>query len=361
MLATPPASSESRGISDSGFLTDSWYLGATSRDLRRGQQFRRIILGQPVMLGRTEQGTPFALRDICPHRLVPLSAGRQVATDGIPTVECPYHGWRFGTDGVCKLMPSLTGHEGYDAARVSVRRYPVAEKNGMVFVYVSHTPRDTVERSVPPPDFGDLPEKPKFAVSRTVGVHVDDAIISLMDPDLEQFHHARTRHQTRLAGQKAEQEPLQTSDRGWTITRHQATPINVWADRLVLGRDVTVRTEFELPGYRLDVVNTARARLLTLTCVTPVSPGKTRLTVLTWWTGAPLLSLAKPLRYHAARMFIDRADAMMVERQDAARATEGGDARTAWYRSLKTAWSRDRSTRTPKVSPTEAKDTPLKR
>jgi len=83
--------------------------------------------------------------------------------------------------------------------------------------------------------------------------------------------------------------------------------------------------------------------------------------LLTWWTGAPLLSLAKPLRYHAARMFIDRADAMMVERQDAARATEGGDARTAWYRSLKTAWSRDRSTRTPKVSPTEAKDPPLNR
>ncbi len=61
--------------------------------------FRREILGEPVVLGRDADGRAFALRDICPHRAVPLSAGRIVDNNGEQTVECPYHGWRYGTQG----------------------------------------------------------------------------------------------------------------------------------------------------------------------------------------------------------------------------------------------------------------------
>ena len=127
MADTSASTPHKSGITEDGFLTDSWYLAAPSAELKPGQQFRRIILGEPVMLGRTSAGEPFALRDICPHRLVPLSEGKQVETDGVPTVQCPYHGWRFGTDGVCKLMPSLVEGQGYDPSRVKVRRYPVHE------------------------------------------------------------------------------------------------------------------------------------------------------------------------------------------------------------------------------------------
>jgi hypothetical protein len=35
-------------------------------------------LGEPVLIGRTKAGRLFALRDICPHRAAPLSAGRIV-------------------------------------------------------------------------------------------------------------------------------------------------------------------------------------------------------------------------------------------------------------------------------------------
>ena len=74
------------------------------------------------MLARTEKGEAFALRDICPHRLVPLSAGQQIETDGRPTIQCPYHGWRFGTDGQCALMPSLVSKEDFATDKVRVRR-----------------------------------------------------------------------------------------------------------------------------------------------------------------------------------------------------------------------------------------------
>src|SRR5437762_100035 len=65
------------------------------------------MLGEPVLLGRDEAGAVFALRDICPHRGMPLSAGN---FDG-GEIECCYHGWRFAPDGRCTAIPSLVRSE----------------------------------------------------------------------------------------------------------------------------------------------------------------------------------------------------------------------------------------------------------
>ena len=74
------------------FLRDLWYMPALASSIGRGQMRREMLLGEPVLVGRLKSGQAFALRDICPHRGVPLSAGRILAND---SVECPYHGWRF--------------------------------------------------------------------------------------------------------------------------------------------------------------------------------------------------------------------------------------------------------------------------
>ena len=76
-----------------GFLRDVWYFAALSGDLKPGALARHEILGEPVLLGRTRTGQAFALRDICPHRAAPLSAGRLVKDGAGEAVECPYHGW----------------------------------------------------------------------------------------------------------------------------------------------------------------------------------------------------------------------------------------------------------------------------
>src|ERR1700738_5599326 len=82
-----------------GFLTDIWYFAALSQDLKPGKLARHELLGEPVLLGRSPKGEVFALRDICPHRAAPLSAGRFhqetcCATSG----EFSYPGYRFGAD-----------------------------------------------------------------------------------------------------------------------------------------------------------------------------------------------------------------------------------------------------------------------
>src|SRR5215212_9990869 len=86
-----------------GFLGDIWYFAALSSDLSAGGLTRCEMLGEPVLLGRSPKGELFALRDICPHRAAPLSAGRfHEEPGGSESVECPYHGWRFGQDGGCR-------------------------------------------------------------------------------------------------------------------------------------------------------------------------------------------------------------------------------------------------------------------
>jgi phenylpropionate dioxygenase-like ring-hydroxylating dioxygenase large terminal subunit len=205
----------------SELLRDLWYFAATSRELKRGAMFRREILGEPVVLGRDEEGRAFALRDICPHRAVPLSAGRIVANDGAQTVECPYHGWRYGTqDGVCKLIPSLVEGQPYDASRIRVRNFPTHEANGVVLVFVSSDPRFTGDPP-PSPEFGlaELTE-PKFVIHRIFAASMDNAVVGLMDPAHVPYVHNQWWWRPPSTGKKLKQKRFVPRERGWAIERH---------------------------------------------------------------------------------------------------------------------------------------------
>src|SRR3954462_1868364 len=129
------------------FLRDLWYMPALASSLAPGQMRREMLLGEPVVLGRLKDGALFALRDICPHRGVPLSAGRIV--EG--SVECPYHGWRFKPGGQCSKIPSLTGHEDLKAESIKVRAYPVREQDGLIWVYVAAKPGSEPKNEPPRP------------------------------------------------------------------------------------------------------------------------------------------------------------------------------------------------------------------
>ena len=356
MADTQHTQAQKTGINPEGFLTDSWYLGATSAELKPGRQFRRIILGEPVMLGRTEAGEVFALRDICPHRLVPLSEGRQIETDGVATVQCPYHGWRFGTDGVCKLMPSLVEGQAYDASKVKVRRYPVHEANGAVFVYVAANPRLDGDPGVAPPDFGALPTKPKFVLSRTFNAHMDDAVVGLMDPAHVPFVHSQWWWRPPSAGLKVKEKQFEPRERGWAIARH-APSSNSLPYRIAFGGGVTTEIIFQLPGFRWEIVENEKARFLTLTCLTPVGPKETRITQFTWWTGMPLANLAIPILKPAGRKFLDQ-DGDMVDLQNQGMAYQKNmlwiddiDVQAKWYQTLKKEWAASRDEKRDFINP----------
>ena len=57
------------------FLRNHWYVAANAPEIGR-KPLGRIILGEPVVMFRTEDGTPIALEDRCPHRRLPARKAR---------------------------------------------------------------------------------------------------------------------------------------------------------------------------------------------------------------------------------------------------------------------------------------------
>ncbi len=80
---------------------------------------------QAYVLFRDGSGKPAALRDRCPHRFAPLSAGR-VRPDG--RLACAYHGWHFDAQGN-GVSPSHA-----TAARCEVESLQIVEHCGVLWM-----------------------------------------------------------------------------------------------------------------------------------------------------------------------------------------------------------------------------------
>ena len=94
-----------RQATDTLMLTGFWYRALPADRVHRNQLYKATLLEIPLVIGRDRAGQPFALRDACPHRGMPLNCGQ---FDG-ENLECPYHGWQFDVhNGQCQLIPSLT-------------------------------------------------------------------------------------------------------------------------------------------------------------------------------------------------------------------------------------------------------------
>jgi len=82
------------------FLRNYWYVAAFGHEVGRNL-LARTILGDKIVLYRTEGGSPIALANRCCHRQAPLSMGHLIGD----TVECGYHGLVFDTSGECVRVP----------------------------------------------------------------------------------------------------------------------------------------------------------------------------------------------------------------------------------------------------------------
>lgn len=165
----PAARSPSKAMTfDEDAVLDAWRLAALSPELKPGRMESREYLGQPVLIGRTKTGAVFALRDACPHRGAKLSAGKLRAeppngeNGGAQSVECPYHAWRFHTDGACAGIPSLAADNRLDVSKVRVRKYPLVETQGLVWIWMSSDPRFDGQPPLPPPVISDADQRGRW-------------------------------------------------------------------------------------------------------------------------------------------------------------------------------------------------------
>lgn len=329
-----------------GFLTDIWYFAALGADIKPGQMARHELLGEPVLLGRTKSGELLALRDICPHRAAPLSAGRIVPeAGGGESVECPYHGWRFGADGACRAIPSLVEDQAIEAGRIRVRRYPVVESQGLVFVWMGSDPRGEGEPTEPPPTFpGVVGGGPKLVDQMVFESHIDHAVVGLMDPAHGPYVHQQWWWRS-AKSQHEKAKRFEPREAGFAMVRHE--PSKNSRAYAILGGEPLTEITFRLPGLRWEHVTVGARQVLSLTCLTPVTEAKTRITQIIW-SDHPAFVVLKPFIAAGARAFL-RQDGDMVNLQNQGLRydpsllwIDDADRQAKWYQQLKREWTASR-------------------
>lgn len=324
-------------MSDDPFLRNLWYFGERSTALKPGQLRRVMLLGEPVMLARSRDGIAFAARDICPHRGVPLTSGRML-DDG--TVECPYHGWRFGTDGICKHIPSLVGGESVDPAKIRVRSYPVHEQDGLIWVYMAAPSQEALPPPCQPPKVGLDNGKPRWMESQTFHCGIDHAVIGLMDPAHAPYVHSHWWWRVKPREKAKTYAPLPT---GFVMTRHAPSK---QAYKL-LGTDVSTEITFELPSTRFENIEGTifgkSAKVVGLTVCTPRDAETTEVTQFFYWPA--WLGFIRPFFMVLGPVFLGD-DRRIVELQreglkfnPTLMLIQDADQPAIWYHRLKKAWA----------------------
>jgi nitrite reductase/ring-hydroxylating ferredoxin subunit len=123
-LATMPGD----GLPDAfgPMIRNAWYVVAALKDVGRNLLSLKV-LGEPLVIYRTEAGRPVVLDDRCAHRRYPLSKSTLIGD----TIQCGYHGFTYNPTGRCVWAPGLAV-----TPRFGVRSYPVAEAGPWLWVWM---------------------------------------------------------------------------------------------------------------------------------------------------------------------------------------------------------------------------------
>ncbi len=352
----PEAETEAGAPRTATFLRDIWYYAMPGDGLKRGRMVGKTICGEPLLVGRDAKGGVFALLDICPHRGIPLTDG---FFDG-REVECCYHGWRFGTDGRCRLIPSLVdGYNKLNPDRIRVRHFPCRESQHGIWVFLPAGREAPDEADLPAlPELPDVGETPyKLADTVRFPCHIDHAVIGLMDPAHGPFvHQAWWWRQSWTIHEKS--KAFEPSELGFRMVRHRPSS-NSRAYRLLGGTPETEIT-FRLPGVRVEHIRAGPRHVVGLTAVTPVTETETEINHVIYWD-VPLLSVIRPFGRVIARAFLNQ-DKRIVERQQRGlrfdpqlMLIDDADTQAKWYFRLKKAYAEAVDTGTPFVNPVTAR------
>ena len=190
------------------FIRNCWYVIAWDHEVGADALFSRTVLGEPILLYRTEAGQIVALEDRCCHRLAPLSLGRKEGD----CVRCGYHGLKFDATGRCVEVPGLAEVPG----NARVKTYPLAVKNKWVFVWMGEPSRADV--SLLPDNFScdhpDWRNKPGYLHYATN--------VQLICDNLLDFSHLSYVHEKTLGGSAAialARAEIEDVPRGIRVTR----------------------------------------------------------------------------------------------------------------------------------------------
>ncbi|MDE2435159.1 MAG: aromatic ring-hydroxylating dioxygenase subunit alpha [Sphingomonadales bacterium] len=110
------------------WITNAWYVAAWDAEVD-STPLARTICGMPIMLYRKLDRSVVAMRDACPHRLLPLSMGIREGD----SIRCKYHGLKLGPDGVAEEMPLKADKVNRS---ICAETFAVHERHRFVWIWV---------------------------------------------------------------------------------------------------------------------------------------------------------------------------------------------------------------------------------
>ena len=324
---------------EGGILDRLWYAATPSRAVAPGHMSRVMLFDEPIVVIRENTGAVHAMRDVCPHRAAPLSEGRLTSVDGVASVACPYHGWRFRlSDGGCALIPALSSNAEFDASKISVKRFAAKDAHGVIWICptVDATPDDQLT------DLGlPLTQSPNSITIVEADGPYDEAVIGLVDPAHTPFVHKQWwwRDGKPLVEKTKDFEPTRY---GFRMPPH--APSSNSRIYGLLGGAPTTEIEFRLPGLRIETIRNRKSVIVSATAISPIAANRSRILHLIYWD-APWLHALTPIVNRMARNFLSQDGAILDAQArnlntSSHRPLYAGDpdVPAQWYHALKRAW-----------------------
>lgn len=87
-------------------LGKAWHcVGRADEVPEPGRYFTTTLLGEPLLVVRSDDGAARVLSNVCRHRGMPVAEGAGTTSRFV----CPYHAWSYGRDGVLANAPRMNG------------------------------------------------------------------------------------------------------------------------------------------------------------------------------------------------------------------------------------------------------------
>lgn len=227
------------------FLKNCWYVAGWSKDYGRELK-AETLLGENVVLYRTEDGKPVALENACPHRKLPLSEGRLIGD----TVECGYHGLTFDCMGACVAAPTQPDKI---PPLAIVKSYPIIDRYRLLWIWMGDPELADEDLIFPIENF----DNPKWGYTDGGVLDIDCNYLWICDNLLDPSHVAWV-HVASFAGAGTDNQPLTTekTDNGVIVSRwiYGQKPSPYYADLVKFEGECDRLQHYEmcLPGIALN-------------------------------------------------------------------------------------------------------------
>ena len=113
------------------FSREWLWIGREAEVAGPGQYVTAVAAGFPLFVRRAEDGALHAFHNVCRHRASKLLTE---PSGHCNTIECPYHGWRYRSDGALDHVPLFGEAPDFPKSELSLFPISVAVWRGLLFV-----------------------------------------------------------------------------------------------------------------------------------------------------------------------------------------------------------------------------------